>query len=332
MKLSILDQSPISSDQTASDALNESLNLAKACDQFGYTRYWIAEHHDLPGLACSAPEVMLSLIGANTKQIRIGCGAVLLPHYKPYKVAEIYNMLSTLFPNRIDLGIGRSPGGSAEATNALSDNFLQKVFKMSDLVDELLHFLKNDFSNEHQFSKITAAPVPENPPIPWMLGTSEKSALLAAQNGLPYAFGLFMSDLDAVSIIDKYRKTFNSNQFSPAPKVLLTVPVVCADTTEKAEEIAWSPLVWQIMQDRGEGQTVPSIQEAKSYELTDQEKEQLKKLKQKMIIGTPYEVKNSLANLQSIYNVDEFMILTITHSPIDRIQSYKLMAEEILSN
>ncbi|MFC7686884.1 LLM class flavin-dependent oxidoreductase [Ureibacillus sp. GCM10028918] len=332
MKLSILDQSPISSNQTARDALNESLHLAKACERFGYTRYWIAEHHDLPGLACSAPEVMLSLIGANTDRIRIGSGAVLLPHYKPYKVAETYNMLATLFPNRIDIGIGRSPGGSAEATNALSDNFLQQVFKMADLVDELLHFLKSDFPNEHQFSKIKASPVPENPPIPWMLGTSEKSAQLAAQNGLPYAFGQFMSDLDAVSIIDNYRKAFISNKFSHVPEVLLTVPVICADTTEKAEEIAWSSLIWQIQQNRGEGSRVPTIEVAKNFELTVKEKEQLINLKQKMIIGNPQEVKNVLTEMQSKYKIDEFMILTITHSPEDRLESYKLLAEEIFSH
>ena len=128
MKLSILDQSPISSNQTPYDALNESMKLAQVGEALGYTRYWIAEHHDLPGLACSAPEVMLSYIGANTNRIRIGSGAVLLPHYRPFKVAEVFNMLATLFPNRIDIGIGRAPGGSAEAANALSANFLQKVW------------------------------------------------------------------------------------------------------------------------------------------------------------------------------------------------------------
>src|SRR5690606_3615768 len=170
-------------------------------EQFGYTRYWIAEHHDLPGLACSAPEVMLGFIGAHTSKIRIGAGAVLLPHYKPYKVAEIYNMLATLFPNRVDIGIGRSPGGSAEATNALSDNFLQKVFKMPELVKELLQFFHQDFPSDHEFSKVNASPVPEVMPKPWMLGTSEKSALLAAKFGLSYVFGQFMSDQDGAAIV-----------------------------------------------------------------------------------------------------------------------------------
>lgn len=126
MRLSILDQSPISSNQTPQEALYESMKLAQIGEKLGYTRYWIAEHHDLPGLACPAPEVMLGFIGAHTKSIRIGAGAVLLPHYKPFKVAEVYNMLATLFPGRIDVGIGRAPGGSAEVTNALSDNFYNR--------------------------------------------------------------------------------------------------------------------------------------------------------------------------------------------------------------
>lgn len=131
--------------------MNDSLLLAQEGDRLGYSRVWFTEHHDLPGLACSAPEVLISYIGAQTKNIRIGAGAVLLPHYKPYRVAETYNMLATLFPGRIDIGIGRAPGGSAEATMALSDNYLQNVYKMPDLVKELLYFLREKFPKDHLF-------------------------------------------------------------------------------------------------------------------------------------------------------------------------------------
>lgn len=330
MKLSILDQSPIASNQTAQDALMESLKLVKACEQFGYTRYWIAEHHDLPGLACSAPEVMLGFIGAHTSKIRIGAGAVLLPHYKPYKVAEIYNMLATLFPNRVDIGIGRSPGGSAEATNALSDNFLQKVFKMPELVEELLHFFHQDFPSDHEFSKVSASPVPEVMPKPWMLGTSEKSALLAAKFGLSYVFGQFMSDQDGAAIVQTYRDNFQPRIEGQTPEVIVTVPVICAKTSEKAEEIALSNLVWQLLIAKGEGKKVPSIEEAKEYNLNEKETEQFMAMKNKMIIGNPMEVCSALRNMANHYGADELMILTITHSPEDRIESYKLIAEELL--
>ena len=331
MKLSILDQAPISSNQTAKEALNESLKLAQAGEALGYTRYWIAEHHDFPGLSCSAPEVMISYIGANTKRIRIGSGAVLLPYYKPYKVAEVYNMLATLYPNRIDIGIGRAPGGSAEVTNALSDNFLQQVWKMPNLVEELLHFFNHDFPEDHEYSKVTASPMPQVPPMPWILGTSKKSALLAAKNGLAYAFGQFMSENDGEAIIQQYLDSFQPKKHGQFPQVLLTVSVICAESAEKAEEAALSCLIWSLLKEKGEGQYVPSIQEAKKYELNKKEIEKMAKMKQNMIIGSPQEVKEKLIQLQRKYKADEIMILTITHSPEDRIKSYKLIAAEVLS-
>ncbi|WP_043931945.1 LLM class flavin-dependent oxidoreductase [Bacillus sp. EB01] len=330
MKLSILDQSPISSQQTPQDALNESLKLAQAGEELGYTRYWIAEHHDLPGLACPAPEVMIPYIGAQTKKIRLGSGAILLPHYKPFKVAELYNMMATLFPGRIDIGIGRAPGGSAEATNALSDNFLQRVYKMPELVAELLHFLENDFPDNHEFSKVSAAPIPEVPPVPWLLGTGKKSALMAAHNGLPFAFGQFMSDIEGPAIIQEYVKAFQPKKIGQVPNSLLTVSAICAETNEKAEEIALSSLIWGLQKAKGEGRFVPSIEEAKQYPLDEKERAHLKKARETMIIGNPGEAARQLKQLQSTYNIDEIMIVSITHSPQDRINSYKLIAEELI--
>lgn len=330
MRISILDQSPISSNQSAKDALYESMKLAQAGEKFGYTRYWIAEHHDLPGLACPAPEVMLSFIGAHTRKIRIGSGATLLPHYKPYKVAETFNLLATLFPSRIDIGIGRAPGGSAEATNALSDNFLQKVYQMPNLLADLLHFLDRDFPKDHEFSKVTAAPVPPVTPETWLLGTSQKSAVLAAKNGLAYAFGQFMSEENGAKIIQQYIDSFEPKKSGQLPQVLLTVSAICAETTEEAEEIAMSSLIWQLQTERGKGQRIPSIEEAQKYELTDQEKEKLNIMKQNMIIGNPQEVGKALHQLQTKYKTDEMMILTITHSPKDRVNSYRLIAEKVL--
>jgi luciferase family oxidoreductase group 1 len=331
MKLSILDQAPISSNQTPKEALNESMTLAQAGEHLGYSRYWIAEHHDLGGLACSAPEVLLSYIGAHTNTIRIGSGAVLLPYYKPYKVAEVFNTLATLFPNRIDIGIGRAPGGSAEATNALSDHFLQQVWNMPDLVKNLLHFLDADFPEDHEYAKVTAAPLPEMSPMPWILGTSKKSALFAAENGLAYTFGQFMSDKDGASIIQNYQDSFIPRKRGDRPTVILTVSAICAETKKKAEEIALSSLIWSVLKEKGEGHHgVPSIQEAKQYVLNETEKTTLEKIKQNMIIGNPHSVKQKLNELKARYQVDEIMIVTITHSPKDRIQSYQLIAEEIL--
>ncbi|MFP8641538.1 LLM class flavin-dependent oxidoreductase [Priestia aryabhattai] len=328
MKVSILDQSPVSSHQTPAEALEASMQLAKAGDKLGYERYWIAEHHDLSGLACSAPEVMLGYIGAQTNRIRIGSGAVLLPHYKPYKVAETYNMLATLFPGRVDLGIGRAPGGSAEATNALSDNFLQQVFKMPELVEELLQFLDDKFPAEHEYAKLSASPLPPVPPEPWLLGTSKKSAELAARNGMAYTFGQFMSEQDGSAIIDQYKQAFQPRRNGDQPYAIVTVSVICAETTEQAHRIATSSLVWKIQQDKMEAKGVPSIEEAASYPLTEEEEKKMKKIKEAMIIGNPEEVHVRLQEVQARYGADELMLVTITHDPADRLKSYELVAEK----
>jgi len=270
---------------------------------------------------------MLSYIGAHTSKIRIGSGAVLLPHYKPYKVAEIFNMLATLFPNRIDIGIGRAPGGSAQVTNALSDNFLQNVYKMPTLVKDLLHFLDDDFPADHDYEKIKASPVPPFSPMPWLLGTSKKSALLAGEYGMAYAFGLFMSDQDGQEIIQQYKKAFQPRKEGQTPKVILTVSVICAETTEKAEELALSSRVWSLQQESGKGNNgIPSLDEAKNY--LQAHSESLKK--NNMIIGNPQEVKKRLIDLQTHYGADEMMIVTITHSSEDKIRSYELLAEGLL--
>ncbi|MBU7592419.1 LLM class flavin-dependent oxidoreductase [Metabacillus halosaccharovorans] len=331
MRLSILDQAPISSNQTPRDALLESLQLAQAGERLGYTRFWVAEHHDLAGLACSAPEVMLAYIGANTKTIRIGSGAVLLPYYRPYKVAETFNMLATLFPDRIDIGIGRAPGGSAEATNALSDQFLQQVWDLPKSIMELLHFIYNDFPSDHEYVKVQAAPLPDTAPVPWLLGTSKKSALLAAKTGLSYAFGQFMSDNDGKDIIKQYLDHFKPKRIENHPNVILTVSVICAETNEKAEEIALSSLLWSIQKEQGEGtKGVPSIQEAIEYPYSVEEKQKIEKIKQKMIIGNPLEVKQKLINIQASYQANEIMLVTITYSPEDRLTSYRLIAEAFM--
>ncbi|MDV2683091.1 LLM class flavin-dependent oxidoreductase [Alkalihalophilus lindianensis] len=316
MKLSILDQAPISAGKAPRDALVASLNLAQTAEKLGYERYWIAEHHDFPALACPAPEVMLSYIGAQTSKIRIGSGAVLLPHYKPYKIAETYNLLATLFPDRIDLGIGRAPGGSAEATMALSDNYLAGVNKMPEATKELLQFLRNDISSDPMYSKVLASPLPPIAPLPWILGTSEKSAILAAENGTPYAFGHFMSEKDGVSIMEKYVEEFKGSDHSQKPQSILCISVICAETTEKAEELALSNALWKIKLNNGEGRDgIPSKEEARQYSFIQDENN---KLSRKMIIGNPKEVKEELLTLQTQYKADEMMIVTITHRYEDR--------------
>ena len=330
MKLSILDQAPVLSGKSAQEALKESMKLAQLGEKLGYTRYWIAEHHDFPGLASSAPEVMLGYIGANTEKIKIGAGAILLPHYKPYKVAETFNMLATLFPDRIDLGIGRAPGGSAEASIALSGNFLENVRNMPNSIKDLLHFLYNNYPTDQMFSKITAHPFPDTPPVPWILGTSEKSAIQAASYGTAYAFGHFMSDKDGIEIVNTYRNAFRQSSGLQKPQAIITVSVICAETSELAEELALSWFLSKIQTDKGEKNNgIPTLEEARNYSFTSDEEERIQEMRKKMMIGNPKEVKQQLAELQSAYSVDEIMIVTITNSYERRIKSYELIAKEV---
>src|SRR5699024_4257798 len=327
MKLSILDQSPISSGKTSKDALEATTRLAQFADEAGYTRYWVAEHHDMAGLASPAPDMMLGIIGAKTKRIRIGAGAVLLPHCKPFNIAERYNLLATLYPGRVDLGIGRAPGGSAESSMALSGNFLENVRNMPDDLDELIQFLYDGFPEDNMFSKIAPTPVPDVPPQVGLLGTSEKSGKLATDKGLSYTFGHFMSNANGPEIVQKYLATMKKREFQAVQKPIIAVSVICAETEEEAEELALSNQLWSVLAEKGKGkQGIPSVKEAKQYPLTKEEKEKITKQKQKMIIGNPKQVREQLEVLQSEYQTDEFMIVTITHDYEARKTSYELIA------
>ncbi len=326
LKLSILDQSPVSAGMTEQEALEKSIRLAKHGEKLGYERYWIAEHHDLFGLACPNPGVMLGAIGAHTNSIRIGAGAVLLPYYKPYHVAETYNLLATLYPGRIDLGLGRAPGGSAEVSLALADNYLEEVRKFPEKVTELQGFLDGSFATDNMFHKISPTPVPEESPQLWMLGTSARSAKLAAEKGLSYAFGHFMTDKDGPEIVRKYRTEMHEQHPEKEPYVIVAVSVICAKTTEKAHDLALSQCVWKLRQDTLEEDVrIPSVDEAKQYAFTDEERDKMAAMKEQMIIGNPEEVRTSLRELDRLYEADEYMIVTIIHDEHDTLKSYELM-------
>lgn len=322
MKLSILDQSPISVGQNAKEALENSVKLAQLGEKLGYERFWIAEHHDLYGLACPNPDVMLGIIGTSTKKIRIGAGAVLLPYYRPYRVAETYNLLATMFPGRIDLGIGRAPGGSAEVSMSLSDNYLKEVRYFPKKLESLINYLyKTDLD-------VTPTPVPNESPIVWLLGTSEKSAMLAAEKGLPYAFGHFMTNSNGQEAVQLYRKHFHSKNDSK-PYVIVAISVICAQTNEQAYDLALSQFLWKLKQLKNskEASQIPSVKEAKMYMYNEAEKEEWETFKRNAIIGDPTEVKRQLFNLQKGYKADEWMIVTITHSIEAKFKSYELIAQ-----
>jgi len=332
MKLGILDQAPLSAGRTARDALEEAVRLAQAAERLGYSRYWMAEHHDLPGLACSAPEIMLGLIGGQTRSIRLGAGAILLPYYRPYKVAETFNLLSTLYPGRIDLGIARSPGGSAEVSMALADRFLENVWKLPEAFEELLRFLDGRHPEDHPYARIAASPIPPAPPEPWILGTSAKSAKLAAEQGVPYAYGHFMNAENAEEAIRLYRETFIPRRSLREPYVLLAVSAVCAETTERARSIALSSYAWrlQLAQGSAPARGIPSIEDARRM-LEGRDPEELgQRMGDSSAIGDPREVRSRLEAWSRSYQADELMIMSYAHDFGDRLRSYELIARELI--
>lgn len=313
-KLSILDQSLIGNGKTAADAIQESLELALLGEELGYERYWLTEHHNIPGFASSSSEILLTYIGAHTHSIRIGSGAILLPYYKPYKIAEQFNMLATLYHNRVDLGLGRAPGGSAQVSMALSNNFLEGVRNFPNKLEQLLRYLQNKESSQSELSNVIASPIPEVMPEPWLLGTSEKSAILAAEKGISYAFGQFMSEKDGPAIINRYLKQFNQNGFRKHPYVIITVNALCAQTTTEAEALLEEHNRWTFNQ---------------SLKKNEENTANLSNIPpSKIIYGNPEEVKEQLVEMKQQFHADEIMINSVIPSIDKRLISYKLIANQ----
>lgn len=299
LKLGVLDLVPQSDNRSAEIAVAEAVRLAKAAEEWGYGRYWAAEHHDLPGLACAAPEVLLAHIGAVTRRIRLGTGALLLPHYSPLKVAETFRLLAALYPGRIDLGIGRAPGGPAHASLALSGNFLQRVYGMRESLDSLIRLLEDSYTLEG--TQVIARPVPKEGPALWLLGTGKKSADFAASTGSGFVFGGFMSGEDGESVISAYRQNFVPSERLKEPKVIAAVGVLCAETSGEALKLA-----------------------EQSRRRSAEDREESGRLQ---VTGSVQEAVDKLITWSELYNTDEFLVITPLADQEARLRSYRLLAE-----
>ncbi|WP_127593427.1 LLM class flavin-dependent oxidoreductase [Paenibacillus lautus] len=309
LKLSVLDLVPRFGESSFEEALQQAVTLAQKVEAWGYGRYWAAEHHDLEHLSCASPEILLAHIGARTTRIRLGSGAVLLPHYSPLKVAENFRMLASLYPGRIDLGIGRAPGGSAHTSMALSGNFLGHVADLPQRIRALTELLEDRYRYEDV--PVAAKPVPATPPVMWMLGTNTKSAGYAAEFGTGYVFGQFMSDTDGAEVLQAYREAFLPSAHLQEPCAMVAVSVVCAETEEQAKKLAA-----QIP--RPGQRTVP----------TDPSGSDSSDPSQRLIIGTPASVRNRLQHMAEQYRCDEFLIVTPVSDYNARLESYRLLMEQ----
>jgi len=323
--LSVLDQAPISEGDNGADALAKSLDLAVHCDRLGYRRYWLAEHHGTPMLACASPEALIGPIAARTERITVGSGGVMLPHYSPVKVAETFSTLAGLFPGRIDLGVGRAPGSDGRTAFALQRDRRQAApDDFPDQLVELLALLYDRLPAEHPYKYLTRLPGLPHRPEPSLLGSSPQSGIWAAQLGLPYSFADFINPAGA-AIAKRYREEFTASEVGAAPRVIVAVWALCAETDAEAEQLAASHRMAMRLFFSGELVPVPPVEKALRYLAENPSLGPGRK--RRRICGSPDTVRQGIEAVAAEYGADEVMVLTIAHDHAARRRSYELIAE-----
>jgi len=328
IKLSVLDQSPVSEGSTPAEALAQTAYLAREAERLGYHRFWVSEHHFAPGLAGSSPEVLMAHLGAVTSSIRIGSGGVLLPHYSAYKVAENFRVLEGLYPGRIDLGIGRAPGGGALAAMALQENQHRGLDRYEQQVEDLITYLHDAADGSHRFAGLQATPVIPTAPEIWMLGSSSGSASLSAKLGTGFAFAQFINGDGGLGAVGEYRKNFRASRVFKDSHCLVAVFAVCAGTADEADQLASSMDLSLILLEKGHISTgTPSVERAQSYVYTPYDMFRIQENRRRMVIGSPEGVREQLEELSGLYQCDEIMIASLIHSFPDKLKSLQLIAE-----
>jgi luciferase family oxidoreductase group 1 len=325
MRLSVLDQSPIISGHTASEAIAETLKLAKATEKLGYYRYWLAEHHAIGALADPCPEILLARLGAETHRMRIGTGGVLLPYYSPFKVAETFRMLEALYPGRIDLGIGRAPGGDSRTARAVGGGVFPDAERFPEQVWELAGHLDATLPDNHPHKKVRAMPEVATTPEIWLLGSSDYSGLLAAQLGLSFAFAHFINAHGGDAVMRAYRERFQPMR-DKTPHTITCVFAICAKTDDEAETLARAIDLRRLHMAQGLDSPVPTLEEASKHRFTPQEQAYVDSQRPRAVIGGPQKCHDELLALAARYTADELMVLTITGDYASRLESYERLA------
>jgi luciferase family oxidoreductase group 1 len=340
--LSILDLSPVAAGSTGAQSLRNSLDLARLADRLGYTRYWVAEHHNLPSIASSAPDIMIGQIAAATEHMRVGSGGVMLPNHAPLMVAERFKVLEALFPGRIDLGLGRAPGTDPVTSYALrrrqdtggDDDFLQRF-------QELILFENNAFPEGHPFRAIRAMPQDVALPPIWLLGSSGYSAQLAAMVGAGYSFAHHFADHDPVEAMLSYREQFKpraapasemSGQHGDsivraAPYAILACAAVCADSDAEAERLASTIDLNFVRRRRGEYLPLESPEQAVAYPYSPAERGLIARNRARLFVGSKATVLERLGAMIEATRADEVMVTTMIYDHAARRRSYELLAE-----
>jgi len=329
MQLSVLDQIPIPAGGGAAQAIQETFALAALADRLGYARYWLAEHHNTTSLACPAPEVMIPQIAARTQRIRVGSGGVMLSHYSSLKVAEAFHLIEAMYPGRVDLGVGRAPGSDGRTARALAHGpGALGIEHYPEQLMDLYGYLAGDLPPEHPFREVRAMPEVGGLPELWLLGSSTVSATYAAELGWAFSFAQFISPEGGETVIRNYREQFQPSPALAQPRANMGVSVTCADTDAEAKDLSWSRWCWRIMSNRGvTGGGIPSVEDARAFPYTERELDYVEYMRGLSIFGTPQQCVAKLEALSATYDVDEFVVLTITHDPVARRRSYELLAQ-----
>jgi len=328
LKLSVLDQTQIRKGSTANEALQDSIALAKAVDKLGYTRYWVSEHHNMNILACAAPEILIARLAAETSKLRFGSGGIMLPNHSALKVAENFRLLEALYPGRIDLGIGRAPGGDRLTSSLLNPS---NTFSPQDYVQQIMDlkkFLSGDREEGTVHEKVSAIPSIATMPALWMLTSSGESAYLAAHFGMALSYAQFINPIGGAEAIHAYRKNFRPSLELDRPQTSVGIFVFCGDTEEKAKQVEAVMDFRFLSIERGLTNESPSYETIKHHHYSPEEKIRIQQNRARMITGTPTEVKKKIIHLAKTLDVEEVVIATFADTAEDRLQSFYLISKE----
>ncbi|WP_320782168.1 LLM class flavin-dependent oxidoreductase [Streptomyces sp. CRN 30] len=338
--LSVLDLVTVGAGRTATEALNTGVEIARLAESRGYHRYWVAEHHSMPGVASSSPAVILAYLAAHTDRIRLGSGGVMLPNHAPLVIAEQFGTLEAMAPGRVDLGLGRAPGtdGATAAALRRSDRLHEGADDFPQQLVELIRFLDDEFPDGHPYAKIHAVPgpvqatspggvqSPHRPPV-WLLGSSGFSARLAATLGLPFAFAHHFSAQNTVPALDLYRENFRPSEVLDEPYALIGVSALATDDEKEARRQVLAAALNMVRLRTGRPGLVPTPEEAEAYAFNELERDFIDSWNANVIHGTPDAVRSGLDDLQKRTGADELMITANAHGGDVRLRSYELIAD-----
>ncbi len=325
LKLGILDQSVVRQGNTVSEAIQETISTAILAEKSGYSRFWISEHHNSSFIAGSTPEVLMVKLADVTNRIRIGSGGIMLPNHSALKVAENFRMLETLFPGRIDLGMGRAPGGDRITASLLNPSNDFKEENYIQQIGHLQHFFRDTAATQH--GAILAVPQATTIPDQWILSSSGGSSAIAAQFGLGLAVAKFINGFVRPEVVETYRKNFVPSSQLAKPHALLSVFVVCGENEEKARQMRKHVDYIMLQFEKGNFSAFPDSKTIQNYRFSSMELERIQYNSGRIISGVKEDVREKLTEIANQFDVDEIIISTMTASAEDRKQSFELLAD-----